>query len=107
VTGSNRPGIDEGFIPARSGAVYEVEIDGEAVLLDEAANRLHLLNETGTLVWACFDGVATVGEIVTDLSDELGQPRDLVLADTLAVTRRLADEGLLAGIEAAAGEADG
>jgi len=94
-------------VPARSGAVHAVEIDGEAVLLDEATNRLHVLNPSGTLVWACFDGAATIGEIVADFCAELGQPRDAVLADTLAVTRHLADEGLLEGFEPAPLAADG
>lgn len=89
------PVIDERSSPSRGGAVHTIELDGEAVLLDEATNRLHLLNATGTLVWACFDGTSTVADIVTDLSDELGEPRDAVLVDTLAVIRQLAEQGLL------------
>jgi hypothetical protein len=92
--------LDERFVPAQSRAVYTVELDGEAVLLDEAANRLHHLNASATVVWACLDGTSTVDEIVADLSAELGHPRDEVLSDTLTVLRHLADEGLLAGFEA-------
>jgi len=90
-----------------SDAVYAVELDGEAVLLDQAANRLHHLNATATLVWACFDGVASVGEIVTDLTAALPVARDVALTDTLAVVRRLGDEGLLANVEAAPRADDG
>ncbi len=39
--------IDEHVAPARGSEVFTVELDGEAVLLDEAADRLHLLNHTG------------------------------------------------------------
>jgi hypothetical protein len=88
-------------VPVRLDAVHTVEIDGEAVLLDESSGQLHLLNTTGALVWACFDSESTIGEIVTDISEELGAPRDVVLADTLAITRHLASEGLLANVEAA------
>jgi len=101
VTDSARVGIDAGFVPARAASVHTFEIDGEAVLLDEATNRLHHLNTTGALLWACFDGESTIGEIVDDLSTELAHPQGEVLADTLAVIRTLADEGLLAGFESA------
>jgi hypothetical protein len=93
--------VDERLAPERGRSVYTVDVDGEAVLLDEGTGRLHLLNVTAALVWACFDGRSTIGEIVTDVSDELGTPRDQVLADTLAVTRQLASEGLLANVRPA------
>jgi hypothetical protein len=99
--------VDEDFVPVRQESVHTVELDGEAVLLDEAAQRLHLLNATGTLVWACLDGESTVGEIVTDLSDGLGETRTIVLDDTLAITRHLGAEGLLANVEPANAEPAG
>ena len=77
--------VDEGYVPARSPAVHTVDIDGEAVLLDQAAERLHHLNATAALVWACLDGRSTVGQIASDLGAELGVPVDTVLADTMAV----------------------
>jgi hypothetical protein len=94
-----RTRISEHLAPERARAVHTVEVDGEAVLLDERNGRLHLLNRSGTLVWACFDGESSIGEIVDDISDELGAPRDVVLADTLRVSRQLADEGLLANVD--------
>ena len=90
--------IDELFAPARAATTYSVEIDGEAVLLDEQENRLHLLNHSAALLWACFDGHAAVGELATELSEELRVPYDIVLADTLAIVRHLGDEGLLEGV---------
>jgi hypothetical protein len=80
--------------------VHGVELDGEAVLLDTAAQRLHLLNVTATLVWNCLDGKATVGAVATDLSDELAAAHAVVLADTLEVVERFAREGLLENVEA-------
>ena len=87
--------VDEGSVPVPSGAVHTVEIDGEAVLLDQSAERLHHLNVTATLVWACLDGRATVGQIASDLSAELGVPFATVLADTVGVICQLGAEGLL------------
>jgi len=89
-------GVDENFVPARGDAVYTVELDGEAVLLDEEANRLHLLNHTATLLWTLFDGHASLGELARELAAHLGGRDEIVLVDIVAITRRLADEGLLA-----------
>ena len=99
--------IDKEFAPARGAAVYAIEIDGEAVLLDEDANRLHHLNHTATLLWACFDGRVRVAELAGEISEELQLPYDRVLVDALAVTRELGAEGLLDGVRrTAASEGD-
>ena len=90
--------VDESFVARRARTAHTVEVDGEAVLLNDG--RLHLLNATGTLVWACFDGEGTIGEIAADISDGLGVPYDTVLEDTLAVARELGSEGLLDQVEA-------
>src|SRR5262249_20718451 len=84
--------IDETFVARRAGTAHTVEVDGEAVLLNDG--RLHLLNATGTLVWACFDGEGTIAEIAADISDGLGVPYETVLDDTLAVPRDLGTERL-------------
>ena len=93
--------LDEASAPARSTAVHTVEIDGEAVLLDQAAERLHHLNATAALVWSCLDGRSSLGQIAADLGAEMGVPVDTVLADTIVVMRRLRDEGLLAAVDSA------
>ena len=100
-----RANIDERLVPVRADGVHAVGVDGEAVLLDERTGQLHLLNPTSALLWACFDGESSIGEIVTDISEELGLPRGMVLADTVALTRRLASEALLANVERAGGGA--
>jgi len=97
--------IDERFVARRAGTAHTVEVDGEAVLLNDG--RLHLLNATGTLVWACFDGEGTIAEIAAEISDGLGVPYDTVLEDTLAVTRELGTEGLLDEVAPAKPEQDG
>lgn len=98
--------IDERLVPQRSRAVHTVELDGEAVLLDETTNELHLLNATGALVWACFDGRSTIAEIVADISEGLGAPYSDVLTDSLAIARDLGQKGLLANVTSRAAAAD-
>jgi hypothetical protein len=87
--------IDAEFVPVRADAVYTVAIDGEAVLLDEANDRLHHLNPTAALLWSCFDGEATIGQLATEASQELHSPFATVYADTIAVVRDLATQDLV------------
>ena len=91
-------GVDAAFVPVPAAAVHTVEIDGEAVLLDQGAERLHHLNATAALVWVCLDGVASLAQIAADLSAELDVPFETVLADTVVVIGQLGEEGLLAGV---------
>jgi hypothetical protein len=88
------------FSPARGPSVYTVEIDGDAVLLDEDANRLHHLNHTAALLWACFDGHADLQQLAAEICDELNLPYEEVLADTVTIVRELGAEGLLEGVQA-------
>lgn len=84
------------FAPARGAAVYTVEIEGEAVILDESNDRLHLLNPSAALVWAIIDGDATVDELASELAADFAVTPDAALVDVLGIVGRLSDEGLLA-----------
>lgn len=92
--------IGPDFAPRRTATAYTVELDGEAIVLDEEQNRLHLLNHTATLVWACFDGSGTLAEIAHDLADSVAQPESRILDEVVALTRSLGREGLLDGVVA-------
>lgn len=93
-------------MPRRGTDVRTVEVDGEAVLLDEGRGHLHLLNATGALVWACLDGASSIGDIVSDISDELSVPYEQALDDTLTLTRELGEGGLLANVTPSSGIED-
>jgi predicted ATPase len=90
--------ITQTSVPSRSTDTFVVELDGEAVVLDEQANRLHLLNRTATLVWNCLDGEVDVAGLAREISEVLELPFEQVLAETLSVVSDLAAEGLLDGI---------
>ena len=83
-------------IPVPSPHVYGVTVEGEAVLLDESSDRLHHLNVSAALVWACLDGATTVEALVREIGVELGKPHDVVLAGALAVLADLDAQELLA-----------
>jgi hypothetical protein len=91
--------IDDTFVPAPVTGVEAVPIDGEAVLVAPEGASVHQLNASATLVWACLDGDATVGELATDLADGLGVPLDTMRDDVLTLVRQLGSEGLLVGVE--------
>jgi hypothetical protein len=104
---ADRPvSIDAAFAPARASVVYTVELDGEAVLLDEFRNRLHHLNRSAALLWSCFDGVTSIAVLAHEISEEVGLPEREVLDTSIEVVRNLATEGLLEGVLATGHDPD-
>jgi hypothetical protein len=91
--------IDVSFTPRRAASAFTVELDGEAVLLDEDLNRLHHLNVTATVVWSCFDGSGSIGEIAHDLAAAFDSPPETMTADVLTLARVLGAQGLLADVD--------
>jgi hypothetical protein len=79
---------------ARSPDVHTVELDGEAVLLDEAAGQLHRLNEAGTTVWLALDGTADARTLAHLLATDLSQLEETSAA-VEALLAHLAEEGLV------------
>lgn len=72
-----------------------VEIDHEAILLDEARQAVYALNPTGTLIWRCIDGSSPLGEICDDLAFALEAPLDVVRRDTYAIVEQLLEAGMV------------
>jgi hypothetical protein len=91
----------------QSADAFTVELDGEAVILDEAQNRLHHLNATACLVWSCFDGSGTIDEIARDLASAYRASDATTVAEVLALARELAAHGLLAGVDPDPADASG
>jgi hypothetical protein len=87
--------IDESTVPRRNQAVHTVELDGEAVLLDTSANRLHHLNRTASMLWACIDGGVSIGELAAEIAGELGLDEVTVRTDAVEVFQHLHREGLI------------
>jgi hypothetical protein len=87
--------IDGAFIPARAARVGFIDADGEAILLVETTNELHLLNSTAALLWQCFDGESSIDDICFDLADVLGLPFAQALNDTLEVVLTLVQQGVV------------
>lgn len=96
--------IDRFFVPRPRTDVAIVELDGEAVIAATAGDdeRLltHWLNPIGTIVWQCFDGTASLDELIADLADAFGADPDVVANDVIELSRALGRSGLLDGVTA-------
>jgi len=90
--------IGASFVPVRAASAYTVEIDSEAIVLDEEQNRLHLLNATATIVWTCFDGHSTLTAIAHDVAETVGLAATRVTSELVALAQTLGAEGLLEGV---------
>ena len=89
------PVIDGAFIPVTRRTLSTVEVDGQAVLLDETTGVLCVLDSIATLAWACFDGSSPVGDVAADLAAEFGVDVEEVQAELISVVRRLGSHGML------------
>lgn len=76
-----------------------VELDGEAVIYDDANGDLHRLNPTATLVFSLLDGSATLDELARDLADAYGMPFEEVVGQVRELADQLAASHLLIGTE--------
>ena len=90
--------IGASFVPVRAASAYTVEIDSEAIVLDEEQNRLHLLNATATIVWTCFDGLGDVVGDCRQCAVTVGLAATRVTSELVALAQTLGAEGLLEGV---------
>jgi hypothetical protein len=90
--------IDPPFVPVPAPSVVGVELDGEAVLLEEEAGTLHVLSPTATLVWNLLDGRSDVATIVSDLVAVFEVPQGQMQDDVLLAVREFGRQGLLQGV---------
>jgi len=72
-----------------------VELDGEAVVYDEATGNLHHLNPTATLIFSRCDGTATAAEISQELAEAFGLPRGEIEPQVRRLLRALRRAELL------------
>lgn len=91
--------LDASFVPVPAASVVGVELDGEAVLLEEEVGTLHVLSPTATIVWNLLDGRSEVAAIVADLADVFEVPEGRMRDDVLLAVREFGRQGLLDGVE--------
>jgi hypothetical protein len=63
-----------------SPTAHAVEVDDDAIVIDERSGALYRLTPTGALLWRCLDGVSTLEEICEDIAEAFDAPLDSVAA---------------------------
>lgn len=86
------PSVDQ---PIRRSDVEHVDVDGELILWDPRTREVHRLDPVGSLLWAFFDGEASVDDLAADAADVWGVERDAALAAVRALVYQLRAARLL------------
>ncbi len=74
-----------------------VQLDGEAVVYDEAAQELHHLNPTATIVFTLCDGTSTVKQMAGEIAEAFGVETGEVERQIRTLVREFRRAGLLTG----------
>jgi len=74
-----------------------VEVDGEAVIYDQADGAIHHLNPTATLVLKLLDGSATAKELAADIAEAYDLSPQEVERQVRALIREFRKSNLLEG----------
>ena len=83
------------YLPKVKEHLTSVDIEGEAVIYDEAHGNLHHLNRTAAMVFSMCDGTATVEEVSEDISETYGVPLAQVIEEVTVLIERFAEANLL------------
>ncbi len=82
-------------VRARAEGLVAREVDGEYILLDTVADRVHQLNPSASLIWGlCCDG-ATVDEIAETLAEEYSLAGEVAKRDVEAAFAQFRELGFL------------
>lgn len=70
-------------------------IDGEIIILDQAAGTVHHLNSTAGHIWSAYDGVQSAAEIAVRMAEQCEETPETVLRDVVATLADFQRLGLL------------
>jgi hypothetical protein len=89
--------IDGHFVPTARPGVASVLVGVEIVLGRTEHGRMQTcaLNEGGSIIWQCFDGLGTIDEIAADIAAEFGIDIDSARTGVVALARDAARAGFL------------
>jgi hypothetical protein len=71
-------------------------INGEAVLVNPARQKIQVLNPVGARAWDLLDGRHELGEVIAIIAGEYRQPHDAVERDILLLCEDLVRRELIA-----------
>jgi len=77
------------------------EIEGELLIVPIASgigdmeDELYTMNATGKCIWQLINGIRTIGEIVTELSNNYSGSTDEITKDVLGISGELVNRKIL------------
>jgi hypothetical protein len=92
--GSQDDAILAGRVTVPDHVVYR-EFPNETVILNLDSGMYHGLNETAARMLEVLRASDSVGAAVDELTNEFGQPDDVIRRDVLSLCRALAERGLI------------
>ena len=82
-------------------------IDGEIVILDKRACKIHQLNVTASLIWQCCDGNNTADAIAAIIAEHFACQIQTVVDDVRSALRQLEVLGLIESSSGTLGTGNG
>ena len=71
------------------------ELEGEMVVLDADAERIHRLNRTASIIWRCCESGASPAEIAVALVNAFDVEEHVALRDVMEALDQLRSLGLI------------
>lgn len=84
------------MLPSRRANLTTRNVDGELIIVDREAQKVHRLNGTATFVWNECDGKTTPAEMAARLAQDHGIDAEAILPDVTAAIASFRELGLLA-----------
>ena len=82
-------------VPALAEALTVRRIGEETVIITEAGEELHTLDDTGTFVWSEIDGKKTIGKILDLICAEYEVDRERAETDLFVFMAALLEKGVI------------
>lgn len=86
-------------MPARRNDLVTREVDGELLVLDRPAGRIHQLNETASYVWHRCDGCSPVRSVAEDLAAAYSLAVEAAERDITQTIAKFRELGLVALVD--------
>lgn len=83
------------MLPIRRSDLVTRILDGEAVILDRTAGRIHQLNATASCIWNACDGTHSPADIATHVAARFDHSADAILHDVVTTLADLQQLGLV------------
>jgi PqqD family protein of HPr-rel-A system len=84
------------MLPTHRPDLIARRIEGEVVVLDQEAGKVHQLNPTASRIWECCDGSASIADIAARVAEEFDVPAGTAHEDVVSALAEFERLGLLA-----------